>query len=253
MLSTEQWITLSETESTNSLLLEGRYASGTMVTARRQRAGRGRQGRPWNNTGNQSFLYSLLLEFDSPPDAMAAMPLLAGLCVLEAAEACLADLYPVLAEQTSLSLKWPNDVLLQRQGKTGKLAGILLESRLEQGRIRIVTGIGLNWSAVPSLQTPALFEPAALFPVEFPQAKEPEQFLGWLIAAMNRRAYDSPVFSAEVKEAIDSRFFLKGRKLRGSFGLATCEGLSASGALLLRCEDGKVIEYDRTDEEYEIL
>jgi hypothetical protein len=41
--------------------------------------------------------------------------------------------------------------------------------------------------------------------------------------------------------------------LRGSFGTAVCKGLSAEGMLLLERDDGTVIKYDRTDEEYEIL
>ena len=177
MLSTDRWITLSETASTNSLLLDGNYPSGTMVTARRQPAGRGRQGRPWSNTKDQSFLFSLLLEFDEFPVAATSMPLIAGLAVLEAAEACLRDLYPAASAHTSFFLKWPNDILLGREGAIGKLAGILLESRMEKGRFRVVTGVGLNWSAVPRNTDPALFTPAALFPDEFPQAKEPEQFV----------------------------------------------------------------------------
>lgn len=253
MLSTDRWITLSETASTNSLLLDGNYPSGTMVTSRRQTAGRGRQGRAWSNTKDQSFLYSVLLEFDELPAAATAMPLMAGLAVLEAAESCLRDLYPAASTQTSFFLKWPNDILIKREGTIGKLAGILLESRMEKGRFRVVTGVGMNWSAIPRDTEPAPFAPAALFPEEFPQAKEPEQFVAWLIAALNRRHYDHPIFSAEIKEAIEDRFFLKSRKLRGPFGLASCEGLSADGALLLRLEDGSTVRYDRTDEEYEIL
>jgi len=253
MLTTDQWITLSETESTNSLLLNGNYPSGTMVTARRQTAGRGRQGRAWSNTKDQSFLYSVLLEFDELPSAATAMPLIAGLAVLEAAETCLRDLYPAASAQTSFFLKWPNDILIKREGTIGKLAGILLESRMEKGRFRVVTGVGLNWSAVPRITDPAPFAPAALFPEEFPQAKEPEQFVAWLLTALNRRHYDNPIFSAEIKEAIEDRFFLKGRQMRGAFGLASCDGISADGTLILRLQDGSILRYDRTDEEYEIL
>jgi BirA family biotin operon repressor/biotin-[acetyl-CoA-carboxylase] ligase len=253
MLTTDQWITLAETESTNSLLLEGFYPSGTMVTARRQTAGRGRQGRPWKNTENQSFLYSLLLEFDRWPDAISVMPLMAGLAVLEAAQACLRDLYPAALPQTSFFIKWPNDILIQRENRIGKVAGILLESRMEKNCVRVVTGIGLNWSAVPRETAPAHFPPAALFPDDFPQAKEPEQFIVWLLSALNRYHYDQPAFTAEIREAIEDRFFLTGRMLRGSFGTAVCKGLSAEGMLLLERDDGTVIKYDRTDEEYEIL
>lgn len=255
MLSTDSWITLTQTESTNTLLLNGDYPSGTMVTARHQSKGKGRLERRWNDLMGHSFLFSVVLEFDSVPQAVTGLPLFAGLCVLEAAESCLRDLYPIAARESKFSLKWPNDVLLTRQGQTGKLAGILLESRFDKGKFRVVTGIGMNWSKTPYKPNQSQIQPIALFPEEFPQDQEPEQFIGWLIQSLNSNFYSEAIFTADIKQRIEERSYLIGKKLNvPSLGKAEYAGLTNQGAIQLRLESGnRVVEYDRTDEEIEIL
>src|SRR5437588_4212520 len=80
---------------------------GTLVTAREQTAGRGRQGRTWSAPPGRALLSSLVVR--DPP---RLLPLAAGVAVAE------------LAGEDSL-LKWPNDVLIAGR----KVAGILVEGR----------------------------------------------------------------------------------------------------------------------------
>jgi BirA family biotin operon repressor/biotin-[acetyl-CoA-carboxylase] ligase len=99
------------------------------LTARSQNAGRGRRGRTWvSEPGN---LYaSLLLTDPSPPDRAAELSFVAALALHDA----IAGGIPGLA--TRLMLKWPNDLLIDRN----KCAGILIEG---EGSA-VVIGIGVN-------------------------------------------------------------------------------------------------------------
>lgn len=99
-----------------------------------QTAGRGRRGRTWvSEAGN---LYSSLLLYDPAPPAQS--PQICFVAALALHDAIL-DLAPALAPER-LKLKWPNDLLLD--GK--KIAGILVEGSIANGRHAVVTGIGVN-------------------------------------------------------------------------------------------------------------
>lgn len=273
-LTTDAWFSLNETPSTNTLLLEGNYPAGTMVTAAHQSGGRGRSGRAWADPSGGSFLFSLLTEYSPIPANPGFLPLLAGLCVLEAAESALLAMHPTLANETRLSIKWPNDVLLTRREGTGKLAGVLLESRVSGDCMRVVTGVGLNWSAVPTTVENALFPPVALFhqaepvPEAGPEGRpgrgtgdhvsSPEGFLPWLVHALNAREYGAggpahaTALDAEVRDALWRRFYLAGRHVRTVAGEGLVAGLDRDGALLIEGE-GRSFRWDRTDEDLEIL
>lgn len=109
------------------------------ITAERQIAGRGRQGRTWiSEPGN---LYaSLLLNDPSDPDRAAELSFVAALAVHDAIVEAAAALGPRLA------LKWPNDVL----AGGAKVAGILVEGESGNERsLAVVVGIGVNCSSHP--------------------------------------------------------------------------------------------------------
>jgi len=116
---------------------------GLVVVARRQTAGRGRQGRGWADTALAGLAMSLCVPADARPPAALAIAL--GLGVTDA-------LRP-LAPAARLGLRWPNDVVERtpnpdadhaderaddRPGR--KLAGVLVEV---DGPIA-VCGVGVN-------------------------------------------------------------------------------------------------------------
>lgn len=116
--------------STNTWALDhlGELHHGSVVLARVQTAGRGRDGRIWQAPPG-TLCCSIVVAGADP----AAAALCAGLACVHA----VADLMPAAAAR--LAIKWPNDVLLDRR----KLAGVLCEGR--DGRL--VIGIGLNRAA----------------------------------------------------------------------------------------------------------
>jgi len=149
---------VEETGSTNADLVASVRAGrapgeGEWLVARRQSAGRGRQGRHWFD-GSGNFMGSsivLPLEGDPPP---ASLSFVAALAVHDAAA-------EALRERAGLALKWPNDVLLDG----GKLSGILLE----MVRHRVIVGIGVNLARAPDLpdrRTAALADHGAVPEVE---------------------------------------------------------------------------------------
>ncbi len=101
-----------------------------------QTSGRGRRGRAWHSQkGNLAA--SLLLVFPEGGD-LSSLGFVAGVALAEA--------LAVVAPGASVSLKWPNDALLD--GK--KLSGILLEAQtLPGGAIAIAIGIGVNIVSAP--------------------------------------------------------------------------------------------------------
>jgi BirA family biotin operon repressor/biotin-[acetyl-CoA-carboxylase] ligase len=90
-------------------------ASGTLIVADEQTAGRGRHGRRWRSAAGAGLWLTLI---ERPTDARA-LDVLALRCGLYAAESL-----DALAG-TGVCLKWPND--LYAGGR--KLAGILIETR----------------------------------------------------------------------------------------------------------------------------
>ncbi len=129
---------IASTSDEAKSLAAGGAPAGTLVWARAQSAGRGRQGRGWiSPTGN--FYASLILRPAVPVAAAAQLGFVAALAV---ADACVA-----LAPAAAIGLKWPNDVLLNGR----KLAGILLESQSRgDGMLDwLVLGIGINLATYP--------------------------------------------------------------------------------------------------------
>ena len=124
------------TDSTNTRARELAAAGaphGTVVTAGEQSEGRGRQGRSWTAPPGKALLYSAILRPLDSQDAL--LPLAVPLAVCEAAE----ELEPGI----ECGVKWPNDVFVDGR----KLAGVLIESRPQDGWA--VIGVGLNLSIAP--------------------------------------------------------------------------------------------------------
>jgi BirA family biotin operon repressor/biotin-[acetyl-CoA-carboxylase] ligase len=120
-------------------------ASGTLVIADEQTAGRGRHGRRWMSAAGAGVWLTLI---ERPSDARA-LDVLSLRCGLYAAEA-LDD----LAGET-VRVKWPNDLYVGDR----KLAGILIETRWRGTAPEwVAIGFGLNVVA-PDLDTGASLLP----------------------------------------------------------------------------------------------
>ncbi|MES2236331.1 MAG: biotin--[acetyl-CoA-carboxylase] ligase [Pseudomonadota bacterium] len=145
---------LPQCDSTNSMLLsraEVGAASGTVVAATLQTAGRGRRGREWIAAPGDSLTFSLLWRF-APGSVPIGLSLAVGVAVARALEKVGAGDTPQSFDfdrrkcravsgksPWGAALKWPNDVLYQ--GK--KLGGILVELLPGAPHVAVI-GIGIN-------------------------------------------------------------------------------------------------------------
>lgn len=154
----------------------GEVSGPTWITATHQTAARGRRGRAWSNpVGN--FAGTLVLPDVQDPETAALRSFVIALALDEA-------FTTLTGRAEAFSLKWPNDVLLHG----GKVAGILLESLTEGGRLAgLAIGIGVNLAEAPGADG---VEPGALTPVslagEIGLAVSPEDFLNALAPAYAR-------------------------------------------------------------------
>ncbi len=112
-----QLVALERVASTNDealrLAAEG-AEDGTLVWAREQTGGRGRQGRVWSSPPGNLY-FSLVLRPDCAPAEAAQLGFVAGVALGEA----IGSVAPPLID---VNYKWPNDLLLNGR----KAAGILL-------------------------------------------------------------------------------------------------------------------------------
>ena len=112
---------------------------GTVVHALQQSAGRGRHGRNWvSEKGN--FYISLLLKPAGEARHVGQMGLMTGVAVAETVR-------KYLRAPEAVSLKWPNDVLIDGE----KCAGILVETELtpKNSLSWVGIGVGVNITSAP--------------------------------------------------------------------------------------------------------
>jgi BirA family biotin operon repressor/biotin-[acetyl-CoA-carboxylase] ligase len=219
-----------EVGSTNDIareLAETGAPEGTLVTARRQRAGRGRRGNTWESLEGNIFL-SLILRPDSPPQKAAQLSFVAAVTV--------GDLVAARTVSRDVALKWPNDVLCG--GK--KISGILLEAGPSTSdRIQwLIVGIGLN-----VVQTPTGQGNATSLKNEGDNAADPEnviadfceRFLAWY------RIWQEDGFQV-VRDAWLARAHGIGQPIRMRLHDETMDavfdGVDETGALLAQLTDG---------------
>ena len=131
--------------STSDLLVslaEAGEPEGLAVLARRQTAGRGRQGRAWESPAGNLHL-SVLLRPATAPRSLPQWSLLAAVALAETLSSFLPGAGP-----GRLRLRWPNDLLLDG----AKCAGILLDAGgARSGRGWLVCGFGANLARAPEV------------------------------------------------------------------------------------------------------
>ena len=171
-MSTDLWpggydkIVLGTVDSTNAeaARVAGDLLRPTWIMARHQTAARGRRGRGWMHPrGN--FAATLVMR----PGGVAGWAALRSFLAANALFETLALYVP----RDALSLKWPNDVLLNGR----KVAGILLESAGTRGQIDwLAIGIGVNLAETPEPEGDSAFPPISVAEVTG-DAPRPEEFL----------------------------------------------------------------------------
>lgn len=128
----EKIIYFESIDSTNTYLKKKyeHYQDFQIISAAHQTEGRGRLGNTWLDD-KKSALFSILLKRDMDPSFCAQLPLVASVAVHKA----------LSTKIKNLSIKWPNDIMVENK----KLAGILTESIINDGKVlAVIVGFGIN-------------------------------------------------------------------------------------------------------------
>ncbi len=222
-----------ELDSTNAEARRRAEAGETdavWIAALRQTAGRGRRGRAWE-TGTGNLAATLLTTTDHPAAEAAQLSFVAALAA--------ADLAETFVAADKVSVKWPNDVLIDGR----KAAGILVESgSLQDGRLWMAVGIGINLVTGPQ----SAERPSTTFAEHMPgPPPTPQAALGILAGAFEawRVAWSTRGFPA-IAEGWTRKAHGLGQaciaRLPQEAIAGIAEGMDEDGALRLRLADGQV-------------
>ncbi|HTR39959.1 MAG TPA: biotin--[acetyl-CoA-carboxylase] ligase [Bryobacteraceae bacterium] len=222
-----EWHSILDSTMTEASRLAARgCASGTIVGAEEQTAGKGRLGRSWHSEPGSGLYVSIVLRYEFQPDARPVVTLALGLAARDAIQK---------ATGIACDLRWPNDVLIRSK----KCAGILTE--LEGSAIIAGIGINVNHTTFPE----ELSATATSLRLEGGQTYAREKLLVELA-----RSVDSfcRVLEHEGREPILRMFssassYVYGRRVEVDSGdsivSGTTAGLNDAGFLILRQDDGR--------------
>lgn len=232
-----------EIDSTNSRMAshikQAKMMRGDVYFAESQTAGRGRLNRTWVSPPNGNIYFSVLWSHEATNMArhqISLLPLSIGVSIAT---------YLMELLGGYVSLKWPNDILLE--GK--KISGILVESIKQAGTTYWIIGVGLNLGDMTAH--------------EMPNSHVSPGFLGGLIpdclmrrneiaAKMLEAVYDACFqFENETARAILKKYeqldYLKGRALEiqnpnGEIINGYSDGIETDGSLRV-IRDGEIERY----------
>ena len=222
-----------ELDSTNSFarqLAEGGAPEGAIVIAEAQTRGRGRLGRRWQSPPFGNLYFSVLLRPQLAPALAPQITLMAAVALAET----VAGFIP-----QSVTIKWPNDILVG--GK--KLAGILTEAACDSERLEyVILGIGVNLNYRLDAMPAEIRERATSIAELTGASVGRESFLGRLIHALDR-CYGELEESgfAPLAPRWEAHFGLRGKQVRvellDQIVTGRAVGIDGDGALLI--EDGQ--------------
>lgn len=226
---------LDEVDSTNAeaarLASDGSHPP-IWIMARRQIAGRGRQGRVWAMPeGNLAA--SHLSYPDCTVQEAGQRSFIASLAV--------ADLLGTYAPRADIRVKWPNDVLINGR----KACGILLESASDRSRITwLSVGVGVNLADHPGVGSIAPgTAPATSLIAEGGEAVTPDQAL---VLLATRFQHWQQIAMTQGFQAIRAAWLARaarlGERIEARLPAETIAGLfddvDAEGSLVLRTSTG---------------
>ncbi|MBA3453754.1 MAG: biotin--[acetyl-CoA-carboxylase] ligase [Deltaproteobacteria bacterium] len=222
-------IDLEDCSSTNdeaARLARAGARHGTVVIAKTQSAGRGRDGRTWASPPGLGLYLSAVIRSPLPLVEVPPMTLAIGIGLCDA----------IRATGVQASLKWPNDALVD--GK--KLAGVLVEAQSQGPRLEaVVIGIGVN---IAGDMPPEIAGIATTLEQASGKPIDREAFIAALLAYVERwiDRYVAmgleeiiPAWTERMAVGLAARATIAGSSLIGEVA-----GLDDDGALLLRDRDG---------------
>jgi BirA family transcriptional regulator, biotin operon repressor / biotin---[acetyl-CoA-carboxylase] ligase len=221
--------TIDSTNVEAKRLAEIGRSEGQVVWALKQESGVGRRGRQWSSPEGNLYC-SVLLRPDCDASQGAKLSFLIAVALYDA-------IAQFLPDNVQMSLKWPNDILIEGR----KSAGILLESKSNsQNKLEwLVIGTGINVANYPKvtegLPAISLKEAGATVKLETLLSAYCHR-LEQLYTQWTRDGF-SPIRALWLERASGIGSEVTVRLPKSSFQ-GTFENLDESGALVLSMKDG---------------
>jgi BirA family biotin operon repressor/biotin-[acetyl-CoA-carboxylase] ligase len=219
---------LAECGSTNTEALAHLREGGgpLIVSASRQTAGRGRQGRAWQG-GDAALMFSVGVALPAELD-LSGLSLAVGCTVADVIDPA----------GTRIRLKWPNDVFLDG----AKLGGILIETMSLPAQQRgVVIGIGINLQPLPADADRSAFASGHAALATLDPTANAATTLDRLAPALQALLADFATLGfAPWQPAFARRDLTAGRPVRVGDQPGIARGVSTSGELLLETAAGVV-------------
>lgn len=221
-------------ESTNAVardLADEGAPQGTLVLAREQTAGRGREGRSWHSPPGGLYLSAVFRPARPALPPLASV--LAGLGVTHRLDLGFPGLEP--------ALKWPNDIVVDG----GKLGGVLPEASSGPAGPRfLVVGVGLNVTPLGK-DAPKEARRGATSLSEHLEEADPLAAADAVVAGLEMYLEEPPASAdAATLELLDRYDWLRERRFRVRTGedgegiVGVGVGIAPDGALLFRPDRG---------------
>jgi len=237
-LFTNNHIKLEAINSTNEYALSLKetpaFKQGLVVTANYQSGGKGQRGKAWESNANENLLLSVVIEPNINSNNQAVISKIVALSVC--------DLLKSLG--LNPKIKWPNDILVNKQ----KIAGILIQNKLKGNLIsHSVIGIGLNINQLNFEEyLPKATSLQLLLSKEFDIDKIQIQLLQFLSDRIKQfrdgfyqeQEYLSALFLKDKVAAFESAI----QKFMGII-----KGVSQSGKLLIQLEDNSIAKFNNQE------
>ncbi|MFT6716853.1 MAG: BirA family biotin operon repressor/biotin-[acetyl-CoA-carboxylase] ligase [Saprospiraceae bacterium] len=234
MINTVEIIRLEEVDSTNEYmkrLYSGQSLQhGLVVVANKQTMGKGQLGKVWESKEKENLLFTFFSS-EKKGKTKEEFSFLVSIALLE--------LIKEYLPQEDITIKWPNDLLVD--GK--KIAGILIENRFRGDSIEAsFVGVGMN---VNQSVFPRFTRQGCSF-----KSITGEQFDVYLLAKKLQHLFflNAKKSKKEIKRSYDKSLYLVGQKscflLRGSQVFLTIIKVNTKGQLVTRNEKGELLEFN---------
>jgi len=207
--------TTSTLDVAHRIAAEG-AASGTLVIANEQTAGRGRGGKTWRSLPGAG-IWLTLIERPADTSGLGVLSLRVGLAAAQALDRFASE---------PIRLKWPNDLYTD----SGKLGGVLVEARWREQAVEwVAIGLGVNVKAPANLEGAAGLEPGI----------ERLEVLAELVPALRAAAGASGPLAADEREEFNARDLARGKAcIEPAVGRVA--GITPTGELLVALADSVV-------------
>jgi BirA family transcriptional regulator, biotin operon repressor / biotin---[acetyl-CoA-carboxylase] ligase len=221
-------------DSTNNLakiLAELGHVEGTVVISDVQTQGRGRHGKEWVSETAKNLLFSVIIRPDIDLEKIQLITFF------------LANSIAAVIERKfncKVSLKWPNDLLINNK----KFCGILVESNIQSSDTFIIAGIGIN---VNQDTFPENIPNATSLSLETNSQVDIEDLFSEILISFDNEYNEFVSNPDSAIELWKTRNMLEGKEIsilqRSQSISGKYHGIDKSGALLLGTPDGKILNF----------